>query len=301
MGGKSPNRRDWTVGGMADGQHGVVARWQLIAAGLTGREVDRSIAAGRLRPLFRGVYAVGHAVVSPDGWRQAALLACGEGSVLGHRTACGKWGFRQADLFPLSVIVGGDRGRKHDRIDARRTKLDRADWMVFDGLRITTPARTIVDMAGELKGKEMRRLVERAQDLKRFEPKRVEQTLERNPRRPGSKPLLTLIALLQPDQDGAKSYLERLFLRLLRRARLPLPEVNATIENRERDFVWRDSRLVIEVDGYAFHSSKQAISRDKARDRELTAALWRPARFTYEDVAFEPEATTDELRNLLRN
>jgi very-short-patch-repair endonuclease len=71
------------------------------------------------------------------------------------------------------------------------------------------------------------------------------------------------------------------------------------IESRERDFVWRKQRLVIEVDGYAFHSSKRAIARDKRRDRELTAALWRPARFTYEEVAFEPAATADELKLLL--
>jgi very-short-patch-repair endonuclease len=71
------------------------------------------------------------------------------------------------------------------------------------------------------------------------------------------------------------------------------------IEGRERDFVWREQRLVIEVDGYAFHSSKRAIARDKKRDRELTAALWRPTRFTYEEVAFEPKETAAELRRLL--
>jgi very-short-patch-repair endonuclease len=296
---EGPNRRDWLVGELADRQHGVVARWQLLAAGMSHRAISRSLAAGRLRPLLRGVYAVGHAVVSPDGWRQAALLACREGSVLGHRTACMKWSLRSGDVFPLSVIVPGDRGRKHQRIETRRMKLDRRDWMVFDGLRVTTPARTIVDMAGELNGKEMRLLVERAQDLRRFKARQIEQVLERNPRRSGSRPLLNLIALLKPDQDRAKSYLERLFLKLVRQAGLPRPEVNVKIEGRERDFVWRKERLVIEVDGYAFHSSKRAIARDKKRDRELTAALWRPARFTYEEVAFEPEETAVELRDLL--
>lgn len=301
MGGKSPNRRDWLAGEIADRQHGVVSRAQLLAAGLSARVIDAAIAAGRLRPLFRGVYAVGHAVVSPDGWCQAALLACGDRSVLGHHTACLKWDLRRGDLFPVCVIVPGDRGRKRDRIQTRRTTLDRRDWMLFDGLRLTTPARTIIDMAGELNPKEMRLLVERAQDVKRFDPKRIEAVLQRNPRRPGCRPLLHLIALLQPDQDGAKSYLERLFLKIVRGARLPEPEVNVRIENRERDFVWRDRRLVVEVDGYANHSSRQAMRRDRARDRELTAALWRPARFTYEDVAFEPGATAKELTRLLKN
>ncbi len=196
------------------------------------------------------------------------------------------------------MIVQGDRGRKHDRILTRRMRLDRSEWVRFDGLRVTTPARTIVDMAGEMRGKEMRLTIERAQDLKRFDPSRIEAVLRRNPRRRGCRPLLHLIALLQPDRDGAKSYLERLFLRLVRKAGLPLPEVNVTIEGRERDFVWRKERLVVEVDGYAHHSSRAAMRRDKARDRELTAALWRPARFTYEEVAFEPDATAVELKRL---
>ena len=296
---KGPNRRDWVAGEIADRQHGVVTRWQLLAAGLSRRVIDGAIAAGRLRLLFRGVYTVGHAAVSPDGWCQAALLACGDESALGHRTACMKWSLRRTDLFPLSVIVPGDRGRKHDRIQARRVKLDRRDWVAFDGLRVTTPARTIVDMAGELSPTEMRELVERAQNLRRFDPKQVSRVLECHPSRPGCRPLLHLIALLQPDHDGAKSYLERLFLALVRKAGLPLPEVNVCIEGRERDFVWRDERLVIEVDGYAYHSSRAAIRRDKARDRELTAALWRPARFTYEEIAFEADATTTEIADLL--
>ena len=72
------------------------------------------------------------------------------------------------------------------------------------------------------------------------------------------------------------------------------------IEDARRDFVWRDRRLVVEVDGYAYHSSRRAMRRDHLRDRRLVTAGWRPARFTYEDVAFEAEATTEELRSLLR-
>jgi very-short-patch-repair endonuclease len=296
---QSTNHRDRVAGELADRQHGVASHEQLVAAGLSHRAVSRSLKAGRLRPMFRSVYSVGHAAVRREGWCRAALLACGDKSVLGHRTACMLWRFRHDELFPLSVIVPNNRGRKIDRVQVRRMQLGRREWMTLDGLRVTTPARTIVDMAGELSPREMRRLVERAQDLRRFDPNRIEIVLERNPRRPGCRPLLHLIALLKPDADGAKSYLERLFLTLIRKAGLPKPGVNVKIEGRERDFVWRNQRLVIEVDGYAFHSSKQAIARDKKRDRELTAALWRPARFTYEEVAFEPAATASDLRDLL--
>lgn len=184
---KGPNRRDWVAGEIADRQHGVIARWQLIAAGVSPEAIARSLKSGRLRPMFRGVYAVGHAAVSTDGWCPAALLVCGEASVLGHHTACMKWDLRRGDLFPLSVIVPGDRGRKHDRIRTRRTSLDRSEWVRFDGLRVTTPARTVVDMAGELRPKEMRLLVERAQDLRRFNATRIKNVLEANPP-PGLSP-----------------------------------------------------------------------------------------------------------------
>jgi hypothetical protein len=299
MGGKSTNQRDRATGEVADRQHGVVSRAQLLTAGLSARAVDAAIAAGRLRPLFRGVYAVGHAVVSFNGWCQAGLLACGEGSALARRTACQIWGLRRGETLPLSVIVPSNRGRRHDRIEVRRARLPPGEWMLLDGLRVTTPARTIVDMAGELGPKEMRQLIERAQDLRRFNRRDVRAILERHPRQAGRRRLLDLTVLLEPDADGARSFLERLFLPLVRKVGLPKPEVNLRIEGRERDFVWREQRLVIEVDGYAYHSSRAAIRRDKARDRELTAALWRPARFTYEEVAFEPAATAAELRRLL--
>jgi len=296
---QSTNRRDKAAGDIADRGHGVAGRAELLAAGVSRDQIKRSLAAGRLRPMLPGVYAVGHAAVSREGWCRAALLACGDDSVLGHRTAAHLWSFRHGDLFPLSVIVPRNGGRKQHAIAARRMRLPRSDWMVLDGLRVTTPARTIADMAGELSPREMRRLVERAQDLKRFDPDRIEAVLERNPRRRGCRPLLHLIALLQPDADGTRSHLERLFLALIRRAGLPKPEVNVEIEGRQRDFVWRKQRLVVEVDGYAYHSSREAMRRDRRRDRHLTAALWRPARFTYEEVAFEPAATASELASLL--
>lgn len=127
-------------------------------------------------------------------------------------------------------------------------------------------------MAGELPPREMRRLVERAQDLRRFNARDIRAIVERHPRHPGRRRLLALVTLLEPDGDGARSYLERLFLRLIREAGLPKPEVNVHLEGRARDFVWRDQGLAIEVDGHAYHSSPAAMRRDRARDRELTAA-----------------------------
>jgi very-short-patch-repair endonuclease len=106
---------------------------------------------------------------------------------------------------------------------------------------------------------------------------------------------------MAPDNDNARSHLERLFLTLTRKANLPKPIPNHDIAGRRRDFAWPVERLVVETDGYRYHSSRTAKRRDNRRDRELTALGWRPVRFTYEEVAFEPRVVGEELARLLRN
>ena len=297
MGGKSPNRRDEIIGRIADRQHGVVSHEQLRAAGVSRRVIERAVEAGRLRPLFRGVYAVGHRALSREGWCMAALLVCGEDAVLSHLTAAVLWDLRRGPVKPIEVIVPGDRGRKLDGIVPHRMRLEPGDTLKLDGLRVTTPARTIADCAATLAGRPLRELVERAQNLRRFDPSRIQSTLERNPRRRGRRQLTDLLLLIQPDTDNARSHLERLFLKAIRD--LPKPAVNAQVAGRARDFVWKEERLVVEVDGHRWHSSRQAMREDRRRDRELTAAGWRPIRFTYEDVAFEPDQVKKQVATIL--
>ena len=296
---ESPKHRDRAAGALADRQHGVVSREQLLAAGQTQRVIRRALDAGRLRPVFRGVYAVGHVALSREGWWMAALLACDEGAALSHRTAATLWGLMTGPTLPIDVTTSTDRGRKHRQIATHRTPLAPLDALVRDNLRVTTPSRTLVDLAATLKGRALRELVERAQDLGRFDPDEIQDTLTRTPRRPGTRRLQDLITLLAPDDDNARSHLERLFLALTRKARLPRPVPNHEIAGRRRDFAWPDQRLVAETDGYRYHSSREAKRRDNRRDRQLTALGWRPVRFTYEEVAFEPAEVAGELAQLL--
>jgi very-short-patch-repair endonuclease len=149
-----------------------------------------------------------------------------------------------------------------------------------------------------LNGRALREAVERAQDVRRFDPEDIRSTLARIPRRSGTRQLADLLALMQPDRDSARSHLERLLLPLTRRARLPRPDVNREIAGHKRDFVWPEQRLVVEVDGHRYHSSRQAGRRDNRRDRQPTALGWRPVRFTYEEVAFEPTEIQTELAGL---
>ncbi len=105
---------------------------------------------------------------------------------------------------------------------------------------------------------------------------------------------------MRPDADNARSHLVRLFLSLVRSSGLPRPEVNSLIAGRRRDFAWPEQRVVVETDGHRYHSSRRAKRRDHRRDRRLTALGWRPLRFTYEEVAFEPAGVGSELAALLR-
>jgi very-short-patch-repair endonuclease len=298
---QSPKHRDQVVGGLADRQHGVVSREQLLAAGVGSGAIGRALDAGRLRPVFRGVYAVGHLALRREGWWMAALLTCGEGATLSHRTAATIWGLLTGPTLPIDVTTSTDHGRRHRQITTHRTRLAPLDALLRDNLRLTTPSRTIVDLAATLEGRALREAVERAQDLRRFDPNDIRTTLARAPRRPGTRRLQELIALMSPDKDNARSHLERLFLALTRKARLPKPATNHEIAGRRRDFAWPDQRLVVETDGYRYHSSRSAKRRDNRRDRELTALGWRPVRFSYEEVAFEPCVVGEELARLLRN
>jgi len=296
---ESANHRDQVVGGFADRQHGVVSREQLLAAGVGRGVIVRAVETGRLRPIFRGVYAVGHLALRREGWWMAALLACGEGAALSHRTAGEVWGIMTGPTLPIDVTAAAAKGRKHRQITTHRMLLDPFDAVVRDNLRVTTPSRTIVDLAASLEGRALRDAVERAQDLRRFDPNDIRETLARAPRRPGTRRLHDLITVLAPDKDNARSHLERMFLALTREARLPQPASNLEIAGRCRDFAWPDQRLVVETDGYRYHSSRQAKRSDNRRDRQLTAQGWRPVRFTYEEIAFEPAEVAKELVGLL--
>ena len=100
--------------------------------------------------------------------------------------------------------------------------------------------------------------------------------------------------------EPTRSHLERAFLRLLRSHKLPLPEVNASLGTYEVDFLWRPQRLIVEVDGYAYHSSRASFESDRARDRELQRRGYTVLRFTYREVTKKPDAVAAELRALLQ-
>ena len=265
---------DHAIARFAAAQGGVVSHEQLVSAGLSRQAIERGVRAGRLHRRHRGVYAVGHAALGPDGRWWAAVLALGDTSFVSHHSAADAFGMRKSASGLVHVTVRGRSGRKkHAGIRVHRPLELRGDEVTsLRGLPITTPARTLLDLT------ERQQLVDFAE---------LHALLARYPRRPGTRSLKGQLARYRGPVD-ARSELERLVYQLCDAHGLPLPNVNCSIEGSVRDFYWAQCRLVVEADSYAWHRSPSALNADRERDVELTLAGYRVLRFTYEQVTERP-------------
>lgn len=250
---------------LARRQHGVVSRRQLEGLGIGRGSVVRRIENGQLHRLHRGIYAVGHANLSREGRWISAVLASGSGAVLSHRSAAELWRLVDPGDGPVHVSVQSTAGRKPRRgIRLHRgVRLAPASITQRRLIPVTTPARTLADLRGTVSNARHRRAVRQAEVL-------------------GLR--IGLVA-----SEGTRSELEDLFLRLCRRHRLPKPEVNARAGPFEVDFFWRSARLIVETDGYRYHRGSQAFEDDHERDLVLRAAEFDVLRFTFRQIADEPE------------
>jgi predicted transcriptional regulator of viral defense system len=159
---------DRLVAAIAGRQHGVISFQQLIAAGLDPPGIWRRVKAGRLHRIHRGVYAVGHRSLSHQGWWMAAVLACGDGAVLSHRSAAMHWGMLKPVAAAVDVTVPGNAGRsrrKGIRLH-RSTSLTPKAATIRQGIATTTPARTILDLRRVLKRDELQRAIAQAEVLR---------------------------------------------------------------------------------------------------------------------------------------
>ena len=279
---------DKAVAEIARRQHGVVSLAQLRAVGLGDGAVKWRSRRGRLHPLHRGVYAVGHARLTPQGRLWAAALAFPRGA-LSHHSAASVW-----DLCPVPArldvsTTGASRCVKGVRVHRVHT----LDATAIDGLPVTTLPRTLIDLAAE---GPVTRYVARADQLRILDV----AALGPDAGRPGARRLRTALDELGLRAgDVTRSELEERFLGLVARSGLPRPRVNQVVEGVEADFVWRRQRVVAETDGAATHAVVTGFERDRRRDAALTAAGWRVVRFTWRQVTREPDAVAGALRRLL--
>jgi very-short-patch-repair endonuclease len=268
---------------LAAHQQGMVSTPQLAAAGFDDAAIAAMVVGGWLARVLRGVYRVGP-FAGPYGDEMAALLACGPRSALSHRTSLHMWGIRER-VGPVEVIVPG--GRATAGVKWRRAPLPPGDVVERFGMRVTTPARTLADVAGSTTQRDLARLVEEARRLHLVTSGELLAVAARSRGRAGVGRLRAIL-LSAEEPSFTRSEAERLLLELVRNAGLPGPQTNVNIAGYEVDFLWPDQKLVVEVDGYAFHGTREAFERDRARDAALLAAGLRVLRVTWRRITKEP-------------
>ena len=290
---KSDHPLEARIARLADEQHGVVSLAQLTGLGLSAGAVRARAAAGRLHRVYRGVYAVGRARLEVRGRRMAAVLACGPGAVLSHRTAADALGLLPRASARIEISVPSRVPRRHPGLLVHRAAaLQPDDCTTVDGIPCTTVARTLLDLAAVVGAAELARAIEAAEKRRIFDGRDIAAALERAPGQPGAGRLHTALASYTGEPPPTREEFERRAHELFVRAGLPRPRVNALIdvagEQFEVDFHWPDRRLIVEADSWEHHKTRAAFERDRRRDQLLTAAGWTVIRVTWRQLTQTP-------------
>jgi very-short-patch-repair endonuclease len=294
------NLMEKRIAEIAARQHGAVTRPQLKELGLTDRAVSRRAAAGRLDRVHRGVYRVGP-LVAPYLREMAAVLACGPGARASHRSAA--WllelGPQPLSTLPVEVQVPASRVVRRPSIRVYRTRhLDpgggvgdaAAQATTAHGIPVTSPGRTLVDLAAVLPTRDLEEAVARAERNGLVTPDALVALVDRQRGLPG---ISTLAVVLGRDGGPAftRSELERRFVDQVRRFGLPAPRVNVPVAGYEVDCWFASERLVVELDGRAYHRSWRSQKNDRRRDRDLAGQGIQVIRVTWDELALEPDKT----------
>jgi very-short-patch-repair endonuclease len=285
---------------LAAEQHGLVARRQLLALAISGAEVQGRLDMGRLHRIHRGVYAVGHGKLTLKGRWMAAVLACGRHAFLSHRCALALWDLRQAPSGVIEVTVRGQGKPGPKGALVRRSRvLAGQDVAEVDGIPVTSLAWTVVDYAAIANRRQVRSVLEALERRGIYIGKELDELLERTPNRKGARTLRATIAEMTGPAPWHQSVLEETFHELIRRSDLPDYEANAIVDGECVDALWRNERVIVELDGFAFHKSRAQFEADRRRDAKLTVAGYRVLRITQQRLHNEPEAVLADLRALL--
>lgn len=294
---------DRAIATLADRQHGVVARRQLLAIGIGSRAIDERVGRGRLHLVHRGVYAVGHTVLGPCGLWMGAVLASGAHALLSHRSAGRLWSLLSPLNLPVEVTRPG-KSRTRSGIRTYRSLVPGDERTVVDGIPTTSVSRTLFDLAAISTKRQLEKALNEAEVLRLTDKLSVPDLLERYPRRPGSAVLRALL------RDGAaargitRSELEDLFVAVLDRTDLPRPRLNADVAVGGRifevDCLWAEQRLIVELDGRVVHGTNLAFEKDRERDRLLLVDGWRVTRITWRQLRDDAPGVIADLRRLLR-
>jgi very-short-patch-repair endonuclease len=273
---------------LARHQDGVVSREQLFELGFSYQQIEWRVEHGRLHLIHHNVYAVGHRSLADHAHLVAALLSAGPTSFLSHRTSGAAYGVRVVNLRQLEVTVPGGTSRRRGTLIVHRSRHepDADDVRVRGGLRISSYARMLVELAPHETPAELDRLITAGvrKRLLRLDTAdglaKVEATLARHPRHAGLSRLAAALSAYRRT-DSSKSELERAFDRFLaQHPEIPDPQRNIHIDRWEIDRCWPAHHLVVELDGRPYHVAARDMERDRIKDAALQRLGYHPLRFT---------------------
>jgi predicted transcriptional regulator of viral defense system len=289
---------DAAIAALTKGQHGVVARDQLRTLGLGKAAIEHRVRAGRLHRLHPGVYAVGHVLLSSFGRFVAAVFACGPGAVLSHWSAAHLHRLLASARTRVDVLSPRDRRPKRGIAHHRTRSLPPGDVTVIEGIPVTTVARTLLDLAGVARPRQLERALDQAEVLGTFDLAAIEAILARANGHRGAARLRAALALQQRSSTLTRSGLEEAFLTLVDAAALPRPRLNVRLCGFTVDAYWPESGLVAEIDSFRYHRRRRSFEADRRRDIALQTAGLRVVRVTDTRIEFEPEGVVEDLVRL---
>jgi very-short-patch-repair endonuclease len=292
-----------TIAALADDQYGVVARRQLLALGVGNRAIGDRLAGGALITLHRGVYAVGHRRLRIEGRWLAAVLAAGPGAVLSHRDAAALHGIRKPPESGKVTVTTPARARNTPALWVHgRRRLTAEDVTTVRGIPVTSPARTLVDLAPMLTAAQIAATLGEADRKGLLDVAALDRALCRTKGRHGQGHRRLLTALEAHEQRGITlllSELEERFLDLVLDADLPRPQLNVPVDGVSVDALWPEQRLVVELDGWAYHRERAAAAWDREKTNRLQLAGYDVLRFMHGDLVHGADRVADAIRAAL--
>jgi hypothetical protein len=278
---------DLALAALADSQHGLAKTAQLVQAGLTHNGIKQRVARGVLHRRHRGVYAIGHRVLSREAELHAAVLATGEGAAL-SREACAE--LLQVRRYRAQVIsVVAPRRRVVPGVEVHYSRrLGPLDVVTFHGIPVTNVARLLVDLTDVLIAEELTNVIHEAAFRGMLHLGATQRAMQRANGCHNLHVLDEAIDLYLHGSAGLKSFGERAFLALVQAAGIAKPLVNTKVAGFEVDFHWPGLKRIIEVDGPA-HERPSAKRVDARRDARLRTVGWTVLRIPDEEIEHDAE------------
>jgi very-short-patch-repair endonuclease len=273
---------------VAGRQLALITSTQLGASGISKDMIITRRRRGALHRVHRDVYLFGTEMMLPGAIELAAVLACGTRTVVSHRSAVALWRLAAPVSDEAEVTVIGRRCRSRPGVRVHRVgALDARDQRLHRGIPVASPARALLDYAAEAGADEFERALAQARVRNLVTDRELRAAIDRAPYRPGVATVRSVLDL-EGGPQWTESEGERRMLRLIREAKLPAPRTQVRIGGWPADFVWPQQRLIVEVDGYPFHSHRRAFERDRRRDAVHIAAGYVVLRFTWRQLTEEP-------------